>query len=287
MQTFAILLAATAAASMGCHAHTPAPLVRVRLAGAQIPLELVESWLHSAKQDYRFAATRIQPVYLSQQGFEHLAKGECDLACTDRRLTTRELEQFGDRKVRGYRIAFYGYGLYVHPDNPLDSIYAKHLSLLFQKKISDWSELGPGSGPVRLLGPQKATRGGTILVLQSRIWFDDPSWEQFDSDAEIVREVAADPLALGFASIGYDNDDVRYLGLRMNRYAQPVFPSLEEIESEQYGLAKIIYVYTDAEPDENTRRALEYLFGPEAHEKMAGMRVWPIPRERAKVEPAL
>ena len=71
-------------------------------------------------------------------------------------------------------------------------------------------------------GPRKSTRGGTILVLQSQIWFAEPTWEQFDTDAEIVGAVAADPSALGFASVGHDQG-VRYLGLRMNRYGNRLF----------------------------------------------------------------
>lgn len=269
--------------SAGCRTYSPPPTVRVALAGAQIPVELVASWLADA-EEHRFKVEQVGPVYLSQHGFENLRAGSCDLACTDRPITTREYEQFGDRPPVGHRVGFYGYALYVHPDNPLDSVFAGHIELLFQRKIRDWKELGPYEGPIRLIGPHKSTRGGAILMRQARIWFDKPTWETLDSDVEIVQQVAADPLALGFASIGFDQD-ARYLGLRMKRSGSPAFPSLEEIESERYGLAKVIYVYTPAESSAAAEAVLDYLYGARGRQAMESTRVWPIPRERASVDP--
>ncbi len=269
-------------AVVGCRSAPPAPAFGIRLAGAQIPVELVESWLGDAG-DCRFEVEQVGPVYLSQHGFQNLRDGQCDAACTDRLITPRECREFGEQELRGYRVAFYGYGLYVHPDNPLDSIYAGHLKLLFQKKVTDWRELGPYEGPIRLVGPEKSTRGGAILMRQARIWFDEPTWEALESDAAIIEAVAADPLALGFASIGFDRN-VRYLGLRMKRTSPPAFPSLDEIESERYGLAKVIYVYLPAEASAGAEAVLDYLFSEDGREAMESTRVWAIPRERAAVE---
>ncbi len=264
------------------------PGVRVRLAGAQIPVELVESWLHEAK-GRTLATERVPPVYQSQHGFENLARGECDLACTDRVIAPRELEQFSDRHVRGSRVAFYGYALYVHPDNPLDSVYVGHLRMVFQKRITDWKQLAGTSsvnleGPIQLYGPHKGTRGGGVLAPLAKIWFADATWQELDSDADIVGHVAADPLALGFASIGYDRD-VRYLGLRMERAGAPSFPSLEEIESERYGLAKLIYVYFVDPPSPTVEPVLDYLWSDTGRAAIERSNLWAVPRDRATVRP--
>lgn len=268
----------------------PPPGGRIALAGAQIPVELVESWLNDARPA-RFGVLQVPPVYLSQHGFQNLARGECDLACTDRLITPRELEQFGGRDVRGYRVAFYGYAVYVHPDNPLDSIFAKHLKLVFQKKITDWQQLAgeeiPGlAGPIQLYGPRKSSRGGHVLGPLAKIWFADATWTELDTDAEIVAAVAADPSALGFASIGYDQD-VRYLGLRMERLDPPAFPSLEEIEAEKYGLAKVIYVYCCTPPTAAIQVVLDYLFSDEGRAAIEATHIWAVPIERAAVRPSV
>jgi len=267
----------------GCRAAPPRPAFGIRLAGAQIPTELVASWLGDA-EEYRFTVEQVGPVYLSQHGFQNLRDGKCDIACTERMITPREYAEFDERELRGYRVAFYGYALYVHPDNPLDSIYAGHLELLFKRRLTDWRELGTRyEAPIRLIGPEKSTRGGMILARQAQIMFDKPTWEVLESDAEIIDAVAADPYALGFASIGLDQE-VRYLGLRMRRTDPPAFPSLEEIESERYGLAKVIYVYMPTDASPAAEAALDYLSSADGRAVMESTQVWAIPPARAAVE---
>ncbi len=253
-----------------------------------MPVELVESWLREAKAP-GFTATQVSPVYMSQHGFENLARGECDLACTDRPLAARELEQFGDRDVQGQRVAFYGFALYVNPSNPLDAIFSKHVRLIFQRRIKDWSELAGDripelQGPISLYGPGKSTRGGSILSPIANIWFADPTWQVLDSDAAIVAKVAEDPLGLGFASLGYD-EAARYLGLRLERASPPVFPSLEAIEAERYGLAKLIYVYYLDPPNATVQAALDYLFSDQGRRAIETTDLWSIPVDRASVPP--
>jgi ABC-type phosphate transport system substrate-binding protein len=254
---------------------------RLTLGGAQIPVELVESWLGGSREP-RFEIARHMPVYLSQHGFDGLISGECALACTDRTIADSEIERAGDLKLDGRRIAFYGFALYVHPANTIDSIFAGHLELLFQKKITDWKELGSGEGRIRLIGPEKSTRGGNVLMRQARIWFADPTWEAMSSDDQIIAAVAADPLALGFASIGLDRG-VRYVGLRMQRNGPAAFPSLEEIESDRYGLAKVIYVYFRSPPTPAVQAALDRLFSPSGQDTVRATGVWPIALERSTI----
>jgi len=303
--SFGLLVLLSSTLLTGCHSG-PASL-KIRLAGAQIPVELVESWLRDARAP-TFFTEQVSPVYLSQHGFESLARGECDLACTDRLITPRELTMFSSAAadsqpasgvpasaaipanagLAGRRVAFYGYALYVHRSNRLDAVFARHLRLIFQKRISDWQELAGEqipelSGPIHLYGPAKETRGGMVLGPIANIWFADATWQVCASDAEIVERVANDPLGLGFAGIGHDDGRVRYLGLRMEQRGAPAFPSVEEIESERYGLAKVIYVYYRDPPTKPVEEALDYLFSAAGVAAIESTGLWAIPLERASV----
>jgi phosphate transport system substrate-binding protein len=287
----AVSIAALAACLGGCGGASSSSTsghFSLRLAGAQIPVELVTNWVQNAtRPDFR--TIRVDPVYLSQHGFKALLKGEADIACTDRPLTRAEAADFAaaGKSVEGYRVGFYGYAFYVHPSNPLDSLYAGHIRYLFQKKITTWPELASRAdprlaGPIRLIGPQKSTRGGDVLMRQGQIWFANPTWEPMDSDAAIVDAVAADPTALGFASIGMDQG-VRYLGLRMERNSPPAFPSLEEIESESYGLAKVIYIYAPSPLPDGARALLEFLQSDAGHAAIRATDLWPVAAARGRV----
>ena len=205
-------------------------------------------------------------------------------------MTTREIEELGDTKIAGRRVAFYGYGLYVSTENKLDAIYSRHLRLVMQQRVKDWRELAgldvpDCEGPIHLFGPAKSTRGGLVLAPLARIWFAEATWTVLDSDAEIVAAVAADPLALGFASLGFDGEGVRYLGLRGERGGEPVLPSLEAIEDERYGLAKLIYVYYATPPSAEVQAVLDYLFGAEGQRAIEETKLWPVALDRAVAEP--
>jgi len=280
----AVTSAALLLTVLGCAANPGVPRYELRLAGAHIPAELVDSWL-AADEDARFVIERVPPWEYSRAGFEHLVLGTCDLACTDRPPSAAEREQFTDAPLAGGPVGFYGFALYVHPDNPLDNVFAGHVTLLFQRKLTDWSELSdravPGlSGPIRLIGPAKATRGGEVLARQARIWFADPTWEVRESDAKIAAAVAGDSTALGFASIGYDQG-VRALGLRMDISGPPAFPSREEILSERYGLAKVIYVFHRDPPSPAVQAACDFLYSRDGERAIESTAVWPVAREQA------
>lgn len=258
---------------------------RLRLAGGQIPLELIEGWLERSGEP-TFAITRVQPVYLSQHGFQALARGECDLACTDRAPSARELEDFGEQPPTGRRLGFYGFAFYVNTQNKLDGLYSGHIELLLKRRIVDWRELGSGvEGPISLYGPRKNTRGGELLARQAGIWFAEPTWTPCENDAQVLDRVRADPLAMGFAGIGQDGEGLRYVGLRMERRAAAVLPSLEAIEDDRYALAKVIYVYWREPAAPPVERALAFLSSPAGQRAIEQTEVWPIPPERSAVAP--
>ncbi len=278
-----LLIGMTLAAVAGC-GHTGRPAVHLRLSGAQIPTEMTASWLDDAR-GRGFTIEKVWPLNYSQSGFSKLAAGTCDLACTDRRLSSTELEQFGDRRVRGHRIAFYGFGLYVHLDNPLDAIFAGHLELVLREQITDWQQLAGDAvdwqGPIQVYGRAKDTRAGMHLSHMARILIAEPTWEVKPTDQAVIAAVADDPRALGFANIGYDDADVRYLGLRMERTGPAAYPSLEEIESERYGLAKLIYVYHIEPPTPAVQAALDYLRSEVGAAAIRDTDMWPVDPPRS------
>ncbi len=254
----------------------------IRLSGGQIPTDLVDTWLGQCK-DPVFRLSRVGPSAFSIDGFERLAAGECDLACVDRPLTPRELADFPTTPI-GRRVGYYGFALYVHPSNPVDSLFAKHLKMILRGQISDWSEIGGDAGPIRMLGPQRATRGGRLLLGQAGIFFDKEPWQALQPDTAIVDAVAGDPLALGFAAVGYDGS-ARYLGLRLEREGEAVLPSLEAIEADRYPFAKVIYVYHRADAGANVEEAVRFLFSPAGRAALDRAGISPIPFERSAASP--
>jgi phosphate transport system substrate-binding protein len=254
-----------------------AQTVHLSVAGSQVAVELVSSWLDDAGSGC-FDVTRGR-TYQSDAGFQALQRGEADLACADRAITPRELEPFGEHKPVGHAIAFYGYGLYVNVENTVDSILAAHLSMVYRGQVGGWAPLGGAEVPIGLYGPPKGSRGGELLARQAGIWFDEPKWRVLETPEAIVAAVAADPGGLGFAPLGYDDESVRYLGLRMSPTSEPVLPSLEAIGSGRYGFAKVIYVYTRSPTDPRAQAVIDYLHSPGGVEAIRSTDLHPMAPE--------
>lgn len=272
----AIALSAALLAAPGCALfERPLPL---RLAGAPLAVDLVERCL--ARSTAPRIATQRGQVYLSQHGFEALRTGQADAACTDRAITPAELAAFGDRRPEGYRIAYYGYALYVHPENPLDSVFAGSIRAVIERQVFDWKELGGTPGPIRVYGPQTCGPLGQALLRDAGVWTPQPGWTPLPGDLAIVDRVADDPAALGIAAVGYDQA-ARYLGVRLHRSGLPAFPTVEDIETGQYTLARVIFVYVM--PFENHRAdvAINFLFSAPGQSALRAAGVTPVPFDRA------
>lgn len=262
------------------------PTTTIELAGAQIPTEYVQAWLSHDPQR-RFNPVQTDARY-SQHGFSALARGECTLACTDRQPSEEEWKAFGQKHIEGRRVAFYGFGLYVHPQNKLDGIFSGHIKLVMRKNILNWAQLATDDigfdGPINVYGPRKATAGGEMLGRAANIIVGEPNWVVCDSDEEIVRRVASDPYGLGLASIGLDQR-VRYLGIREVRTLPPVLPSIEAIEAEKYTLARVIYLYYITPPSPTVQAACEFLQSDQAGALMRSDGVFPIDPSRVRLPP--
>ena len=70
----------------------------------------------------------------------------------------------------------------------------------------------------------------------------------------------------------------------MNRHGRPAFPSLEEIENERYGLAKVIYVYFRSPPTPGVSAVVEYLFSDGGRGAIESTGIWPIAWDRAAAD---
>lgn len=241
----------------GC-AGPSRPRHDLRLAGAQIPVELVESWLKRADQ----ARFRVERVTFTQSatGFEALLDGRCDLACTDRPPDPREMEAFTGRDLRRAALAYYAYALYVHPSNPVDQIFVRDVRKIFGREVTGWDALGGAPGAIHLYGPPKDSRGGLQLAQISGAFFGR-GWTVCESDEELLAAVAADPLALAFGRAGLGGA-LRPLAIEMRKGDPPIPPTPVNLAGDRYPLTKMIYVYWLEPPAPAATAAVEFLMSP-------------------------
>ncbi len=154
-------------------------------------------------------------------------------------------------------LALDGLAVIVNPANPIKSLDLKQIAQIFSGQITNWSDVGGASGPIRVL--RRDDRSGTFdtfknLVLEPEKLTIASNAQRFESSDSLSDEVYKDVNAIGFIGLPYVNNNTALrlastcgLNQSATRFA---------IKSEQYPLARRLYLYTIGAPSDPTARDL-------------------------------
>lgn len=139
--------------------------------------------------------------------------------------------------------------VFVHRDNPLAAADLPALAHLFTTPGPHvWAALGApkpfGDSPIRLAGLAPDTP--LALEMQAAAFPGRPfaaGMRSVRQARDVVAFVAADALALGFASLNRAQGPVRALGLRRRPGDPPVFASAETLRAGAYPLDRHLWLY--------------------------------------------
>jgi phosphate transport system substrate-binding protein len=140
------------------------------------------------------------------------------------------------------------------------------IAQIFAGKILDWSELGLPAGPINIHAP--TPESGTFetfetLVLKPRKLELAASAKRTENHAEQSDQVARDPRAIGFTGIAYQRN-AKALNIE-SRCGLIAAPSLFSMKTEEYPLARRLFLYTDGEPrDPLAKGLLQFALAPAA-----------------------
>lgn len=151
--------------------------------------------------------------------------------------------------------------VYVHNDNPLqslslpeiDAIFSKTRRLGFDREITTWGQLGLAGEwakkPISLYGRNAAS--GTYGYFKDHALgggdFRDTVKEQPGS-ASVVQGVSEDRYGIGYSGIGYATSGVKALALAKKVGDKAYAPSYENALAKTYPLSRPLYVYVVQDP---------------------------------------
>lgn len=191
-----------------------------------------------------------------------LLAGQADLVPMSRPLTPEEVDGF--TKKNGYppseiKVAADALAIYVGKKNPIEGLTLEQLDGIFSqapcagnKAINTWGQAGLTGDwadlPIALYGygPDE----GAYQIFRKQVLHDDPfrlALRVEGGGSSIVQGVAADPGAIGFASIFFDCKAVRVVPLAGSDgcfYA----PTAENVRSHNYPLGRFLYIYVNKPP---------------------------------------
>lgn len=149
--------------------------------------------------------------------------------------------------------------VYVHKDNPLESLSLQQIDAIFSKTrrgghptdITRWNHVDArlGNTPISLYGRNSAS--GTYGFFKEHALFrgdfKDAVKEQPGS-AAVVQGVSRDRNAIGYSGIGYKTSGVKALAISERTGAQGFAPTFEHAESGRYPIARSLLLYILKDP---------------------------------------
>jgi phosphate transport system substrate-binding protein len=208
-------------------------------------------------------------------GIAALIDGKCDLANASREMKEKELKQVKAKRgadAKAFVVGYDALAVYVHKDNPLESITKEDLAEIFGEdgKIDKWSKLGVdtaklGTDTITRVGRQNSS--GTYeyfreAVLGEKRDFKAGGLDQSGSK-DVVALIAKTPGAIGYSGMGYATPDVKMLKIAAKKGDEPQAPTIENAKTRKYPITRSLIVYTIGDPQGRVKDYLDWITGAE------------------------
>ncbi len=221
-------------------------------------------------------ATGSGDCFKSLMGDYPAADDRCDIGMSSRPVKAEESEAMMDKlgsdlhergKTPGtgceHPIALDGLAIIVHKDNPLLRISFSEVTSIYSRKTTDWKQLkewtesGGTAGGLAVRPLRRKEPSGTLDFFKERLKPDAAPMQDlaqipaFTSSSDLVKEVAANPGAIGFVGEGYSEapglkrlqiyDDSPGMDMKPE---ESVFPDRAAVRMGLYPLSRLLYLYT-------------------------------------------
>ncbi len=231
--------------------------------GSDTLANLMTLWTEGFKREYPNVNIQVQAAG-SSTAPPALTEGTSNFGPMSRLMKDKEVEAFEARfgyKPTGIRVAIDALAVYVHKDNPLESMSIDQVDAVFSvtrrcgaaQDISRWSGLGLGDNwsdrPIQLYGRNSVsgTYGYFKKVALCSGDFKNSVNEQPGS-ASVVQAVASSLNGIGYSGIGYITSGVKAVALSEEAGGEAVAATHENALSGDYPLARYLYVYVNKKP---------------------------------------
>ena len=143
----------------------------------------------------------------SSVGVTACAEGTVDIGMASREISAEEAE-----KVIPIAIARDGIGIAVHPSQTVTGITMVQIMKVFSGAITNWSELGGADEQITVVAREEGsgTRGAFEEIVMGDELITATAILQ-SSNGALRTTVSSDPNAIGFLSMGYLDESVKFL----------------------------------------------------------------------------
>ncbi len=221
----------------------------------------------------------------SGTGIAALINGTVDLANASRKIKSEEREsalENGSNPVE-FVIARDAIAIIVNLHNPVDHLTLQQISAIYSGEINNWKDVG-GEDRIIVRLSRETNSGTHVYFLDEVIRLgDDENNTLFSqntlllpSSEGIGAEIRQNPNAIGYDGLGYVTDEMKVIGVASSPDDPFIFPSAETVNSNQYPIARDLYMYSNGEPEGFIKDYLDWILSTDAQKIVTELGFVPI-----------
>ena len=197
----------------------------------------------------------------SGSGITAALEGRCDIGLSSRALKDEETAE----GLVGTVLAYDGIAIIVNPANPVEDLTMEQIAAIYTGEITNWKDVGGNDAPIVLIGREagSGTRDGfeTITGTAEKCQYR----QELTSTGDVITTVAANPDAIGYASLASVKDTVKAVSVA------GVVPSEETVKDGSYVIQRPFVLVTKEGTalSETAQKFFDYVTSPEAAEIIA------------------
>ena len=256
------------AATIGCRRSGQ----DLRVEGSDTMVNLAQAWAEKYHQKHPDVSVQVLGGG-SGVGIASLIDGNCDLANASREIEPKEIARVKARRgvePKTHVVGHDALAVYVHKDNPLDSISIEELAEIYGEggRFTRWSQLGvkmPGDDTIVRVSRQNSS--GTYAYFREAILGKGRDYKLGSIDQsgskDVVALVSRTPNAIGYSGMGYATPEVKMLKVSKRKGEPGVAPTVENAKKGAYPITRALYIYTAGEPSGLAKEHLDWILSPE------------------------
>ena len=205
-------------------------------------------------------------------GFAALLNKTCDIAMASRQVEETEINLAKKNNItyKEFIVGLDGLAVLVNKDNPVNELSIEQLRDIFMAKIINWKEVGGEDRPIVLLS-RESNSGTHMFFKETVIRLNDiNSKDEFSpksllmpSSQAIVDEIYQNPNAIGYAGIGFMNNQTKAISVSAQNSTEYFYPTIENVMDGKYPISRPLYLYTNGDPKGIVKNFIDYALSEE------------------------
>ncbi|MGE4385480.1 MAG: phosphate ABC transporter substrate-binding protein [Endomicrobiaceae bacterium] len=283
---FGLLLALTVSCS---RPHSQSGTIAMQIKGSDTIVNLVQVWAEKFVDLHKSSNIGVTGGGTGT-GFAALLNDTCDIAMASRQAEEKEINLAEEKNIhyKEYIVGLDGLAVLVNKKNPVNKLTIQQLRDIFMAKITNWKEVGGEDREIVILS--RESNSGTHMFFKEHVIRrnDKNNKDEFSpkallmpSSQAIFDEIYQNPNALGYAGMGFINDNIKALSIAQDNSNEYVYPNIANVMSGKYPISRPLYLYTDGEPVGIVKDFIEYTLSKEGQKIVAETDFVPIKKSNA------